>query len=89
MAQRFQQTRGGEDGDLVRLETEIPGRLTGVQARRGDLPVQKLGLLLDSIHATQDQSSGGTSWCIADTIEILAGMHGAACGRCQFCLGRS
>ena len=38
LAEGLQQTSGNEDRNLVRLESEIPGSLAGVEARGQNLP---------------------------------------------------
>jgi len=52
MSERFQEAGCNENGDLVRLEAEIPGGLGRVEAGRGNLPTQKFGLFCKLVHTS-------------------------------------
>jgi hypothetical protein len=51
MTERFQQTCRNQNRNVMRLETKKPRGFGGVEARRGNLPTQKFGLLRYRVHA--------------------------------------
>jgi len=50
MTERFQEAGCNKNGNLVRLETEIPAGLSRIQAGWGNFPTEKLRLLGYFIH---------------------------------------
>jgi len=73
--ERLEQALADQHGDLVRIEAEVPCRLSRVQPRWRDFPTHELRLLLVTVHARKNRPIWGKKWCIADTRGTLAAMR--------------